>query len=109
MAVNATYPHLAQPVRIYQPMLSGADLRGADLRGADLSSANLSGANMSILQTDIWTCYIQPDHIRIGCQYHTVNEWIAFTEDQISAMDSRALVWWRKWKPAILAIHATFQ
>ena len=91
--------------------LSGADLSGADLSGADLSGANLSGAylscaGLSVLMTDIWTCYIQPDHIRIGCQYHAVADWMSFSDDKINAMNSRALAWWAKWKDAIMAVHA---
>ena len=102
--------------------LRGADLRGADLRGADLRFANLRGADLrfvnlhnadlrgaglSVLMTDIWTCYIQQDHIRIGCQYHAVADWLSFSDEEINAMDSRALAWWVKWKDAIMAVHAS--
>ena len=86
--------------------LSGADLRAANLRGADLRGADLIGAGLSVLMTDIWTCYIQPDHIRIGCQYHAVADWMSFSDDEINDMDARALAWWAKWKDAIMAVHA---
>jgi hypothetical protein len=102
--------------------LSGADLRGADLSDADLSDADLSGADLScadlrdadlrgadllIYQTDIWTCHIQPDNIRIGCEYHSVTEWFSHDDERISKMESRALDWWKRHKAAIQAIHAT--
>lgn len=91
--------------------LSDADLRRANLRGADLSGANLRwadlrGADLSVLLTNIWTVYIQPDHIRIGCQYHAAADWFGFNDAKIKAMESRALNWWKQWKPAIQAIHA---
>jgi hypothetical protein len=96
--------------------LRGADLSGANLIGANLRSANLidadlidaylSGADLSILQTNIWTVYIQPNHIRIGCQYHTAVEWFGFYDKRIAAMDSKALGWWKQWKPTLQAIHS---
>ena len=83
-----------------------AIINKANLSGADLRGANLIGAGLSVLMTDIWTCYIQPDHIRIGCQYHAVADWMSFSDDKINAMNSRALAWWAKWKDAIMAVHA---
>ena len=86
--------------------LSSADLSSANLRSANLSFANLSSADMSVLLTDIWVVYIQPESIRIGCRYHTAKDWFSFSDAEISAMDSRALEWWHKWKPAIQVVHA---
>ncbi len=97
--------------------LSDCDLRGSNLRGSNLRYSNLRGSNLRdcdlrysnliILQTDIWTCYIQLEHIRIGCQYHRVDQWLSFSDEDISKMDSRALDWWSKWKALIMAIHST--
>ena len=109
--------------------MSGANMRGADLRdanmidanmryanmsGADMSDANMSGANMigaklAVVQTDIWTVYVQPETIRIGCKYHKASEWFAFTDEEISKMEGRALDWWKKWKAAIKAVHETIR
>ncbi len=86
--------------------LRGANLRGVNLRGADLSNANLSGANLVVLMTNNWTIYVQPDHIRIGCQYHTAAEWFGFDDATIAKMSPRALDWWKVWKPVVLASHA---
>ena len=106
--------------------LSGADLRGSDLRGANLSYSNLSGSDLSysnlngsdlsgadlrgcglsVLLTDIWTVYLQKEHIRVGRQYHTASEWFAFSDDEIGEMDELAQGWWKKWKPVIQAAHA---
>jgi hypothetical protein len=88
--------------------LRGANLRGANLWEADLWEADLWGANLTVLQTDIWVAYIQPEYIRIGCKYHTATAWFAFDDDTITEMSSDALSWWQKWKPVIQAIHATY-
>ena len=87
--------------------LSGANLSGADLRRANLRWANLSGADLptdQILHTIFGWAHIQRDHIRIGCQYHSTESWRNFTDDEISKMESRALDWWKKWKPIVLGI-----
>ena len=60
---------------------------------------------LSVLTTDRWIICIRQDRtIKIGCQDHTADEWMAFTDDEITAMHSDALVFWRKWKPVIAAI-----
>jgi len=87
--------------------LSNANLSNANLRNANLSNADLSDADLRVLQTNIYTCWIQKEHIRIGCQYHQYEQWINFDDKEISKMDSGALDWWKTWKPIIMQIHAT--
>ena len=82
---------------------SGADLRGANFRGADLRDAILRGAKLSVIHTDIWTIYIHPDTVRIGCKHFTHEGWLSFSDEEIAAMESRALDWWRVWKPVVAA------
>lgn len=84
--------------------LSRADLSGANLLGADLSRANLSDANLKVYQSGIWTAYVQPDHIRIGCQYFRVEEWEAFSDERISEMHPLALDYWKENKHIVLSI-----
>lgn len=88
-----------------------ADLRDVDLSNAVLRKAKLTGASMSgailpatdrILELPKWRPHIQQDWIRIGCQYHTTEEWANFTDEQISVMDYRALDWWLKHRDLIL-------
>jgi len=93
--------------------LRGADLiysnlRGANLRSADLRHANLSGANLIVLQMDLWTSYITTNHIRIGCQSHTLSEWENFTDEEISEMHPGALEYWNKNKEVIIALCKRF-
>ena len=88
--------------------LRGAHLRGANLRGADLIYSNLSGADLIVLQMDLWTAYITTNHIRIGCQSHTLSEWENFTDEEISSMHAGALEYWNKNKEVIIALCKRF-
>ena len=88
--------------------LTRADLTCANLTDADLTLANLTDADLSVLQTEKYTAYIQPNNIQIGGKHYTAQEWFAFSDDEIEEMDEGALEWWKKWKAPIMTIHATF-
>ena len=48
---------------------------------------------------------ITPNHIKIGCQYHSKKAWFKFTDNEIVKMDGeKAVVWWKTWKPILQAI-----
>ncbi|MCY1446804.1 hypothetical protein D9M71_633910 [compost metagenome] len=42
--------------------------------------------------------------MQIGCQFHAILEWWAFSDAEIQEMDERALDWWRIWKPILQKI-----
>ena len=105
--------------------LNWANLRGANLRGANLSEANLSWANLSwanlrgakiqngieILLTPYqldcsdYFVFVWDKHIRIGCEFHSMDDWFAFSDKAILAMDGKSgLRWWKIWKDPIQAI-----
>ena len=94
--------------------LSGANLCRADLSRADLSRANLSGANLSgeildktplqILGTT-WEILLTEKNIKIGCQFHSAEEWFSFDDYTIAKMDDKALDWWKIWKPILKLTH----
>ena len=88
--------------------LLGANLFDADLRGANLFSADLFDADLIVLQMDLWTAYITTNHIRIGCQSHTLSEWENFTDEEISEMHPGALEYWNKNKEVIIALCKRF-
>jgi len=88
--------------------LRGADLSYADLRGADLRYADLRGADLIVLQMDLWTAYITTNHIRIGCQSHTLSEWENFTDEEISSMHPGALEYWNENKEVIISLCKRF-
>lgn len=89
--------------------LIGAYLSGAYLRGADLSGANLSGADLIIITWMYWTVYITRGHIRVGCQAHSLETWKDFSDDEISAMDNRALDFWKENKSMIISLCERFE
>ena len=95
--------------------LRGAYLDGAYLRGAYLDGAYLDGvksfngasgncAELKAVQCDIWPVTYTHDAMQIGCQLHTLAEWWAFSDDEIGRMGSRALAWWKVWKPILKQI-----
>ena len=91
--------------------LRGADLQGSNLHGANLHGANLRGANLHgaknapmIITGLLWTVYIDgTGMMRIGCQNHSVEDWKNFTDEKISAMDSKALTFWNQYKSMLLS------
>lgn len=57
-----------------------------------------------------WPVMVTDAHIKIGCQVHTTEEWAAFTDEQIFAMDGRdALRFWARWKEPLLAMARAHQ
>ena len=125
-SANLRYADLSSADLSYAD-LSSADLSYADLRSANLSSANLSSANLSsanlrsakvlvdkkeleinkiiCLMQERYSIIISDVHIEIGCQKHLPKNWWKFTDEEISKMDSNALVWWKQWKPIIKKIY----
>ena len=96
---------------LYRANLSCANLYRANLYRANLSGANLSGANL-------WGCIGNMREIKthqcgqyivnytkkvlwLGCQNHTLEQWLGFTDDKIIPMAIDALEYVRKWLPTI--------
>ena len=103
---------------LYGANLRGADLRGADLRGADLYGANLRGADLygaknapMIINAGFpWDVIISgTGMMRIGCQNHSVEAWNNFTNEEISAMDSKALEFWKQFGAMLLNCCDTYK
>ena len=95
-----------QDANLQDANLRGANLRGANLWGADLHGANLWGAKNApmIITGLLWTVYIDSTGMmRIGCQNHSVEDWKNFTDEKISAMDSKALTFWNQYKSMLLS------
>ena len=83
---------------------------GANLWGADLGGANLEDAKNAplIIPTLRWlVCINGFGYMRIGCQNHKVEQWKAFTDQEISRMDSDALSFWNQYKVMLLAACET--
>ena len=109
-----------QAAELGKANLRGANLRGANLYGADLRGANLYGANLRGADLDgekltksplsitslRYLCLISDGYMRLGCKRFTHEEWVNFTDDEISSMDSGALEFWRQWKVPLLTLCA---
>ncbi|MCB2251815.1 hypothetical protein KTQ74_07915, partial [Pseudomonas chlororaphis] len=86
----------------------GANLRDANL--GELSSIWGASGNckeIKAIQCDIWPVTYTAERMQIGCQFHALAEWWAFADDEIEGMDSRALAWWKVWKPILKQIIET--
>ena len=88
--------------------LRWADFSGADFSGANLLSADLCGADIVIITCAPWVTYITRGHIRIGCQSHTLDEWQAFSDEEIADMHRDALEFWTTNKSIIIGICERF-
>ena len=94
--------------------LTGADLTVADLTRANLTEANLTGANLTgvcgnmseikSMQIDRYRIVWTKDILGIGCEQYLIPDWIEFSDDRITEMDTGALDWWNKWKKLIFEI-----
>ena len=49
-----------------------------------------------------YTVLCTDNYVHIGCKRHTRDEWAAFTDLEINAMDTDALSFWREHKDSIL-------
>ena len=98
-----------------QASATRANLAWANLAGANLDGANLDGATFGHGVTASrgviqllglrWTVTIFDVHMRIGCQMHSLDDWAAFDDRQIAAMDgAQALRFWRQHKTTLLAL-----
>ncbi|WP_241134065.1 hypothetical protein, partial [Achromobacter insuavis] len=73
-----------------------------DLVGIWAASGNLR--EIKAIQCDTWPVTYTATHMQIGCQFHALESWWSFTDEQIARMDSSALAWWQKWKPVLHTI-----
>jgi len=112
---------------LYGTYLAGAYLEGAYLEGANLVCSNLEGAYLEgadIGGARLWgttgdqtyikniktptykVCYTS-DRLQIGCKNCSFKEWLSFSDQEIGAMDSEALSFWKENKAYIFdAIEA---
>ena len=99
--------------------LMGVDLRYAVLMGAYLTNADLTDANLryavgnnveiKTLQLGTYITTITKHSISIGCQQHALEEWLSFSDDKISRMDTNALEWCNRWKDVIIKVAKSFE
>jgi len=95
--------------------LSWANLSGANLSGADLSEANLSWATWRegvvierhplLINGLDYRVTILDNHMQIGCQFHSLEEWASFDNRSIAEMDGKtALKFWGQFRDMLLGM-----
>ena len=85
--------------------LSNSNLSNSDLRGSNLSNIIGNGKEVKSLQIGIYLVSYHKDILNIGCQSHTLDKWIAFTDEEIDAMDKgTSLDWWKLNKDILVTL-----
>ena len=92
--------------------LTGSDLTGSDLHGSDLTGSDLHGTigNMREVfsaQFERWPVSWTSNVLQIGCQRHTISDWMSFDDAKIDSMSEHAFLWWQKWKPVLKLLIET--
>lgn len=90
---------------LFRADMRGANLTGAELTGADLRWSYGNGHEIRSFQFTLYHVVICITHnvrvMAIGCQQHTIEEWMQFDDDEIGAMDFGALGWWYRYKDTL--------
>jgi hypothetical protein len=55
------------------------------------------------MQIGIYPVYIQKKYTRIGCEYHSNEDWIKWSPEDVKDMDTHASDWWEKHKAIVVA------
>lgn len=65
------------------------------------------GIFIKTIQLPNYDVVFSTTHMQIGDEYHQIDQWFDFSDDDISKMSDGTLVWWKKWKPFIkLAVES---
>ena len=86
-------------------VLTDAVLTNAVLTGADLRNATGNMREIRSMQAGTYSVVWTKDIMQIGCERHSIADWMAFSEDAIFMIDGdRALDFWRTWKTILMQI-----
>lgn len=92
-------PSMPGMVKIGDAQVSGdAQVAGdAQVSGnAKKTPIHISGLGYLITITD--------KHIKIGCEFHTTEDWSEFSDSRIQSMDSAAIEFWKTHKNMIIGL-----
>jgi len=98
-----------QGANLQEAFLQGAILRGADFREAKFENTTY-GKGVPISKEPIqiiglrWFVMIFDEHMKIGCEFHSFDEWENFTDERIDKMHREALTFWKGNKKRLLDI-----
>lgn len=83
----------------------GSRFVGSSFDGSRFDDEQITKPPISLLNTG-WPVLITQAFMRIGCQRHSHESWRGFSDNEINDMDSKALDFWKKWGPHLLALCA---
>ena len=84
---------------------AGASLAGASLVWAKFGDNVTAERGIRQVLGLQWPVTIFDNHMRIGCQLHSLADWATFTNRDIVEMDGKdALLFWRRHKAMLLAL-----
>ena len=85
--------------------LARANLAWANLAQATFGNAVTAERGIRQVLGLQWPVTIFDNHMRIGCQLHSLADWATFTNRDIVEMDGTdALLFWRRHKAMLLAL-----
>ena len=88
-----------------QASATRANLAGANLAGATFGDGVTASRGVLQVLGLRWVVTVFDAHMLIGCQMHSLDDWAAFDDRQIAAMDgAHALRFWRQHKTKLLAL-----
>lgn len=90
-------------------VLEKAKFKLIRIQNCNFTGSNLTGSNLKIYHVGQWEAHICPDWTSIGCQSHPNEAWRNFTDDEIDAMATHALAYWKANKDMIFAIMDSFK
>jgi hypothetical protein len=112
----ATIPAgLVIPASVTTLSLSTATIPAGLVIPASVTTLDLNGKKVPckngviFISGEPWMAIITDNHVSIGCQTHTIKQWLAFSPKNIANMDSDAISYMDAMKTAILAAIDTAQ
>jgi hypothetical protein len=87
-------------------ILRGGTFEGGTFRGGTFWGGTFEGGTgvksrepLFVSGISAWTVTMTDEHMTVGCQTHTIKEWLAFKESDIEAMSGTAAVtFWKQHK-----------
>jgi uncharacterized protein YjbI with pentapeptide repeats len=82
-----------------------ADLSDADLRNADLNRCRGNRKEINSIHAGTYHILFTDKIMAIGCQQHSIQDWMSFDGIRIQGMDGdNATNFWKVWKPILVKI-----
>lgn len=91
-------------------LVANSNLRGAVFEGGVAANIRTmqfnygSGMHIRHVSTDKYEVAYTDTHMQIGCEFHLLDDWWAFSDKDIARMDHGAVEWWGRWKPVLQAL-----